>query len=55
MSQSLNTTLSQVKDPAVKEVLTNILYRLDRINNLPPVKEDLTQLAIAVNKITGKL
>jgi len=49
------TTVDRIKDPATKESLQYVIAELDRLKSLPPVTENLKQLATIVNKITRNL
>ena len=51
----LSEKIEQVQDPATKIALKIIRDELDRIRSLPPVTENVTQLASVVNRLTGRL
>jgi hypothetical protein len=47
--------IQKIEDTATRDALTEIAKELKRISSLPPVTEDLKQLAIVVNQITNSL
>lgn len=53
--KDLASVIEKVKDPSTKEALTLIAEKLTKIETIPAVGKDLNQVALAVNKITGKL
>lgn len=55
MSNKIDTLIEQVKDPATREVLKEISKEFTRIKQIPPVTNNLNQVAAAVNKITEKI
>lgn len=55
MTNKIETLIEQVKDPATRAVLIEISKEFDRIRAIPPVTNDLNQVAAAVNKITEKI
>lgn len=53
--ENLFSAIASVKDPATRAALTLIAEELKRIRSVQPAIQDTRSLAIAVNKITGKL
>lgn len=53
--KDINNNIVLVKDKATRDVLTALTAELERIKSISPAKEDLKSLAIAINKITGKI
>ena len=51
----ISSAVEEIQDPKTKEVLQYIIKELDRIKSLPPVTEDIKQIAVVVNKITRNL
>jgi len=51
----IDNDVDQLEDEKLKHILKYIIGELDRIKSLPPVSEDLKQIATVVNKITRNL
>ncbi len=55
MAKILEDEIKTIEDPQVRKVLEIISDELFRIKKLPPVAEDLKQIALTLNKVTGNL
>ncbi len=55
MEKLIIEDVENIKDPAVKSAIIQILDAHNRILSLPATTEDPKSLAATVNKITGKL
>jgi len=53
--KNTSNSIALVKDKATRDALQSLADEIDRIKRIAPVNEDVKSLAIAVNKITGKL
>ena len=49
------TKADQIEDPLTREVLQYVMKELDRIKSMPPVTEDIKQIAVVINKLTRNL
>lgn len=53
--KNLDNAIGLIKDPATQEALKIIASELKRIRTVQPVTEDTKSLALAINRIIGKL
>lgn len=55
MMDKLNALIEKIEDQATRDALKEISEEFQKIKQIPPVTNDLTQVARAVNKITEKI
>ena len=47
--------IEQIQDIKIRDALMSIAKEIEKIKSIPPVSNNLAEVAFAVNKITGNL